>query len=96
MPAGSTTARASSTSSRRSRGSCPTERGRCGCSLAGHFWYDTRPNSELGPEVTLTLVGNRDIPDRGLDNAAREAFAAALDDLRALGELDLQLVKSER
>lgn len=56
--------------------------------LAGHFWYDTNPRFELGPEVKLTLPGNREVPDSGVDDEAMRAIAAALDDLRRLGELD--------
>jgi hypothetical protein len=56
--------------------------------LAGHFWYDTKPRFELGPEVKLTFVANRQIPDAGVDEEAMKAMAAALDDLRRLGELD--------
>ncbi len=59
--------------------------------LAGHFWYNTKPRFELGPEVKLTLVANREVPDRGVDDEALKAISAALDDLRRLGELDLRL-----
>jgi hypothetical protein len=59
--------------------------------LAGHFWYDTKPRFELGPEVKLTLAANREVPDRGVDDEAMKAIAAALDDLRRLGELDQRL-----
>ncbi|MGI6417770.1 MAG: glycosyl hydrolase family 28-related protein [Thermoguttaceae bacterium] len=59
--------------------------------LAGHFWYDTRPRFELGPEVVLTTLGNREIPDSGVDDGAMRAIAAALDDLRRLGEFDQRL-----
>ena len=59
--------------------------------LAGHFWYDTTPKLELGPEVKLTLIGNRDVPDTGVDPQALSDIAAALDDLRHLGEVDLGL-----
>ncbi|MHB8953438.1 MAG: glycosyl hydrolase family 28-related protein [Pirellulaceae bacterium] len=63
--------------------------------LAGHFWYDTKPRLELGPEVTLTLLGNRDIADTGNDGDALRALAAALDDLRRLGALDNRLSSSD-
>lgn len=56
--------------------------------LIGHFWYRTKPAFALGPEVTLTLLGNREIPDRGVDEAALEAVSQALDDLRQLGRYD--------
>jgi hypothetical protein len=56
--------------------------------LAGHFWYDTKPRFELGPEVKLTLMANREVSDHGVDDEAMTAIAAALDDLRRLGELD--------
>jgi len=59
--------------------------------LAGHFWYNTTPRFELGPEVTLTLIGNRTVPDQGADAAALAAMAQALDDLRRLGEVERQL-----
>ena len=59
--------------------------------LAGHFWYNTKPRFELGPAVRLTLVGNREVPDAGVDGEALSAMAAALDDLRRLGELDHRL-----
>ena len=59
--------------------------------LAGHFWYDTKPRFELGPEVKLTLLANREVPDAGVDDEAMKAIAAALDDLRRLGELDQRL-----
>ena len=62
--------------------------------LAGHFWYGTKPRFELGPEVKLTLVANREVPDAGVDDAAMKAMAAALDDLRRLGELDRRLSRS--
>ena len=62
--------------------------------LAGHFWYGTKPRFELGPEVKLTLVANREVPDSGVDDEARKAIAAALDDLRRLGELDQRLSRS--
>jgi hypothetical protein len=56
--------------------------------LAGHFWYHTTPHFELGPEVKLTLLGNREVPDSAVDDEAMKALAAALDDLRRLGQLD--------
>jgi hypothetical protein len=59
--------------------------------LAGHFWYRTRPRFELGPSVALTLIGNRDVPDAGVDAEGMSGMAAALDDLRRLGEIDGQL-----
>lgn len=59
--------------------------------LAGHFWYNTTPIFELGPAVTLTTIGNRGVPDQGVDEGALEAMAAALDDLRRLGEIDREL-----
>jgi len=62
--------------------------------LAGHFWYRTKPRFELGPEVKLTLVANREVPDAGVDDGAMKATAAALDDLRRLGELDQRLTAS--
>jgi len=55
--------------------------------LAGHFWYDTRPRFELAPAVKLTLLGNREVPDASLDDEALGTVAAALDDLRRLGEV---------
>jgi len=57
--------------------------------LAGHFWYNTTPKVELGPEVRLTFIGNRDVPDANVDEQALTDMAAALDDLRRLGEADL-------
>ena len=62
--------------------------------LAGHFWYGTKPRFELGPEVKLTLVANREVPDTGVDDDTMKAMAAALDDLRRLGELDQRLTVS--
>ena len=59
--------------------------------LAGHFWYDTRPRIELGPAVKLTMLGNREVLDSGVDAESLAAVAAALDDLRRLGELDHRL-----
>jgi hypothetical protein len=59
--------------------------------LAGHFWYETRPKWELGPEVTLTLLANRDLPDQNCDEAGLAAIARALDDLRRLGEADVEV-----
>lgn len=56
--------------------------------LAGHFWYDTSPRFELGPTVKLILIGNREVPDEGVDREALEAMAEALDDLRRLGAAD--------
>jgi len=58
--------------------------------LAGHFWYGTRPRFELGPAVKLTLLGNREVPDAGVDTEAMRAMAAALDDLRRIGKLDVR------
>ena len=46
--------------------------------LAGHFWYDTSPRFELGPEVRLTMLANRDLPDTGVEDEAMRAMAAAL------------------
>ncbi len=62
--------------------------------LAGHFWYGTKPRLELGPEVKLTLIANREVPDAGVDDGAMKAMGAALDDLRRLGELDRRLTAS--
>jgi hypothetical protein len=59
--------------------------------LAGHFWYETSPRFDLGQAVRLTLLGNRDVPDAGVDDEALRAIAAALDDLRRLGEADLRV-----
>ncbi len=59
--------------------------------LAGNFWYKTTPRFELGPGVQLTLLGNREIPDVGVDGDALKAMAMALDDLRRLGNLDCEL-----
>jgi hypothetical protein len=64
--------------------------------LAGHFWYNTRPRFELGPAVKLTLLGNREVPDAGIDDEALGAVTAALDDLRRLGELDHRLSQPEQ
>ena len=61
--------------------------------LAGHFWYNTRPRFDLGPSVELTLIGNRDVPDAGINAGALSAMAGALDDLRRLGELDRKLAQ---
>ena len=63
--------------------------------LAGHFWYDTKPKFETGSEVTLTLLGNREIADQGVTADALRDVAAALDDLRRLGELDYRLVHQQ-
>jgi hypothetical protein len=62
--------------------------------LAGHFWYGTKPRFELSPEVKLTLLANREVPDAGVDDEAMSAVAAALDDLRRLGDLDRRLSQS--
>ena len=59
--------------------------------LAGHFWYRTTPRFELGPRVQPTLLANREIPDAGVDDQSLDAVAAALDDLRRLGNLDREL-----
>lgn len=59
--------------------------------LAGHFWYDTRPRMELGSAVKLTMLGNREVPDSGVDAESLAAVSATLDDLRRLGELDHRL-----
>ncbi len=56
--------------------------------LAGHFWYNTAPRFELGPAVKLTLVGNQEVPDEGVDEEALQDMAEALDDLRRLGAVD--------
>lgn len=62
--------------------------------LAGHFWYNTRPRFELAPAVKLTLLGNREVPDAGVDDEALGAVAEALDDLRRLGHLDHRLSRT--
>ncbi len=59
--------------------------------LAGHFWYDTKPRFELGPEIRLTMPANRDVADLGIDDDAMQSIVAALDDLRRLGALDHKL-----
>ncbi|MCE5239078.1 hypothetical protein LLH23_11350 [bacterium] len=59
--------------------------------IAGNFWYNTQPKWELGPQVALTMVGNREVPDSGVTPEALQALASVLDDLRRLGELDLTL-----
>lgn len=59
--------------------------------LVGHFWYETKPQFELGPSVSLTMLANRDVPDTGVDEDALSALAAALDDLRRLGQLEREL-----
>ena len=59
--------------------------------LAGHFWYNTTPRFELGPAVKLTLVGNREVPDEGVDAEALRAMAGALDDLRRLGQVEREV-----
>lgn len=64
--------------------------------LAGHFWYGTRPRFELGAEVELTRMANRGVLDAGVTEEAMQDLAAALDDLRRLGELDQQLSGAER
>lgn len=64
--------------------------------LAGHFWYGTKPRFELGPEVKLALLANREVPDSGVDDEAMRAVAAALDDLRRLGQWDHRLSRSDR
>jgi hypothetical protein len=64
--------------------------------LAGHFWYGTKPRFELGPEVALALLGNREVADAGVDDRAMKKVAAALDDLRRLGELDQRISRCER
>jgi len=61
--------------------------------LAGHFWYDTTPRFDLEPAVKLTLVGNREVPDEGVEGEAMNAMAAALDDLRRLGEIERELAQ---
>jgi hypothetical protein len=59
--------------------------------LGGNFWYNTEPKLELGPEVTLTMIGNRDVPDTGVTPEAMAALSSVLDDLRRLGEVDRTL-----
>jgi hypothetical protein len=59
--------------------------------LAGHFWYGTKPRFELGPEVELMLLANRDVPDTGVDDRSMKMLADVLDDLRRLGEMDQRL-----
>ncbi len=59
--------------------------------LGGNFWYETQPKLELGPEVALTMIGNRDVPDTGVTPEAMAALASVLDDLRRLGEVDWAL-----
>ena len=58
--------------------------------LAGNFWYRTTPRFELSPQVKLTLLANREVPDAGVDDEALEAMAVSLDDLRRLGDLDCE------
>jgi len=68
----------------------------CRLILAGHFFYDTKPRFELGPAVKLTMAGNREVADTGLDADALAAISAALDDLRRLGVLDQRLSAAAR
>jgi len=58
--------------------------------IAGCFCYRTVPQFDLDPAVRLSLIGNIGIEDRGVDASALAAYAAALDDLRRLGEADLK------
>jgi hypothetical protein len=58
--------------------------------IAGCFCYRTTPQFDLDPAVRLSLIGNIGIEDRGVDASALGAYAAALDDLRRLGEADLK------
>jgi hypothetical protein len=60
-----------------------------GLLIAGCFFYNTAPRFELPPGIHLALLGNVGSEDRAVDEGARAAFAAALDDLRAPGEADL-------
>jgi len=59
--------------------------------VAGNFWYNTQPKWELGPQVALTMIGNREVPDSGVTPEAMQAMSGVLDDLRRLGEMDLTL-----
>lgn len=67
--------------------------------LLGCAWYDSKPDVQLGPAARLFSIGNEaygmqkvqyDAADVMTDRALA-AMAPALDDLRRLGEADLQL-----
>jgi len=60
--------------------------------LAGHFLYDVTPRFELSAGVHLTLMENQGLANAGLERPeALQAAAAALDDLRRLGEVDEEI-----
>ena len=61
--------------------------------LAGHFLYDAVPQFELSPATHLTLMANRGGPaNQGLERPeAMRGIVAALDDLRRLGKVDLEV-----
>ena len=56
--------------------------------------FDWQPVATTGH--CLTLLGNRDVPDTGIDDEALRAVAAALDDLRRLGEADHRLSQTSQ
>jgi len=59
--------------------------------LAGDFWYNNRPVFKAEPSAQVVLAGNSGAPDSTLGPPELAAIAAALDDLRRLGALDLHL-----
>lgn len=60
--------------------------------LCGLFLYNVTPRFELGPGTRLTLLANQGLDKAGLERPeGHQAIAAALDDLRRLGQLDHQV-----
>jgi hypothetical protein len=60
--------------------------------LAGHFLYNVTPKFELSPSVRLTAIENQGLANAGLQRPeGLQAAAAALDDVRRLGEVDEEI-----
>jgi hypothetical protein len=60
--------------------------------LSGLFLYNVTPQFQLGPGTKLTLLANQGLDNAGLERPeGHQAIAAALDDLRRLGQLDHQI-----
>ncbi len=60
--------------------------------LCGLFLYDVTPRFELGPGTRLMLAANQGLDNAGVERPeGHQAIAAALDDLRRLGQLDHQI-----
>jgi hypothetical protein len=58
--------------------------------VLGSFFYNVQPEFRVGPAARVSLVSNVGIED-SVSEGALEAISLALDDLRRLGQFDLEL-----